>query len=63
MAVDVQIGEVTTKVSATDPELLNSPEFVRKIVMLVKEELARDSDIARRREADRQGLRGPSGRR
>ena len=61
MPVDVQIAEVTTRVSATDPELLNDPKFIRRLVTLVKEELARETEVDRRRDADRQGLRGAGG--
>lgn len=60
MPVDVRISEVTSKVSASDPELLNDPKFVRRIVMMVKEELARDAEVERHRLKDRGG---PGGRR
>lgn len=60
MPVDVQINEVTSRVSATDPELVNDPEFVRRIVMVVKEELAREAEVERHRANDR---RGPGGKR
>jgi len=56
MAVDVQISEVVARVSATDPELLNSPALVRRIVQLVKAELEQERDVEQRRAMDRKGL-------
>lgn len=63
MAVDVHIGTVETKLTATDPDLLRSPEFMKRLVALVKEELAREEELKVRRAADRMASRNPGGRR
>lgn len=61
MAVDVKIGTVETTLTATDPDILRDPRFLRMVVALVKEELERDRLEDRRRAADRQASHGPAG--
>lgn len=51
--MDVHIGTIETQVTATDPEHLNDPKFLARIVQMVKEELARDELEQSRREHDR----------
>lgn len=63
MAVDVHIDRIETKLTATDPELLRSPEFMQRLVTLVKEELAREEELKTRRSADRMASRTSGGRR
>lgn len=53
MAVDVHIGAVEARVSATDPAALRSPQFLAAVVEAVKAELARERELEVRREADR----------
>jgi len=59
MPVDVHIGTVETKLTATDPELLRSPEFMRRLVALVKQELVQDEELKARRTSDRMASRNP----
>lgn len=52
MAVDVHIGAVETTLSATDPAVLRSPEFIAAVAAAVREQLEQDRQLAARREAD-----------
>lgn len=63
MAVDVKIGTVETNLTATNPELLRSPQFMAEIVRMVKEELRRDRELESQRAADRSFAPAPAARR
>ena len=52
MAVDLHIGAIETTLSATDPAVLRSPEFLAAVVAAVKEQLAQDDRLEARRTAD-----------
>jgi hypothetical protein len=55
MAVDLGIGTVQTTLTATDPELFKSPGFRAQVMAIVREELARDQELKKRRENDTRG--------
>jgi hypothetical protein len=63
MAVDMKIGAIETRLSATDPATLQTPQFMARVVAMVKQELQRESEEEQRRRSDRQAVRGPSRRR
>lgn len=63
MAVEMKIGTIETRLSATDPATLQTPQFMARVVAMVKEELKRDAEEDQRRAADRKAVRGPAGRR
>lgn len=63
MAVDMKIGSIETRLSATDPATLQTPQFMARVVAMVKEELQREAEDDRRRESDRTAVRGPGRRR
>ena len=63
MAVDMKIGSIETRLSATDPAVLQSPQFMARVVAMVKEELKREAEEDERRASDRKAVRGPAGRR
>lgn len=63
MAVDVKIGTVETTLTATDPDVLRSPQFMAEIVRLVKEELKREQMVEAQRSSDTTFVQQPSGRR
>ena len=52
MAADVHIGSIETSISAVDPATVATPEFVHRIVQLVKAELEADQRVKERREFD-----------
>ena len=58
MTVDVKIGTVETTMTARDPELLNDPKLIAKIVQMVKQDLMREMEEEKRRDADRNSRRG-----
>ncbi len=60
--MDVQINEIVSTVTVVEPQLLRDPRFLRQIVALVKEELAREELENRRRMADRQAAQAGEGR-
>ncbi len=59
MAVDMRIGSIETRLSIADPATLQTPQFMARIVAMVKEELERDAQDERRRASDRQAVRTP----
>lgn len=63
MAVDMKIGSIETRLSATDPSTLQTPQFMARVVSMVKEELRRDADEDKRRDSDRRAVRAPGRRR
>ncbi len=63
MAVDVKIGTVDTTLTATNPDVLRSPQFMAEIVRLVKEELKREQIVESQRSTDTTFVQPPPGRR
>ena len=63
MAVDMKIGSIETRLSATDPAVLQTPQFMARVIAMVKEEMKREAEEDRRRDSDRTAIRGPGGRR
>jgi hypothetical protein len=63
MPVDMKIGSIQTRLSATDPATLQTPQFMARVVAMVKEELKREAEEEKHRTADRMAMRGPARRR
>ena len=63
MAVDMKIGSIETRLTVTDPAVLQTPQFMARVVAMVKEELKRETEENNRRDSDRTAMRGPAGRR
>jgi hypothetical protein len=63
MAVDIKISTVETRLTATSPEVLRSPQFMAEIVRLVKEEIRRDQALDTQRSNDQAMVRSTPARR
>ena len=61
MAVDMKIGSIETQLSVTDPDSLQTPKFMARLVAMVKEELKREAEEDKRRDFERRALSRQSG--
>jgi hypothetical protein len=62
MAVDVKIGTVETRLTATSPDVLLSSPFMTEVVRLVKEEMKREQALDKQRANDKTMARPAPGR-
>lgn len=62
MAVDVKIGSVEMKLTASSPDILRSPQFLAEVVRLVKEEMKREATLETQRSNDKTMPRPAVGR-
>jgi len=63
MAVDVKISNVDTRLTAMNPDILRSSQFMAEVVRLVKEEIKREQALDTQRGNDQAMTRSPPGRR
>lgn len=57
MSIDLGIGTISTTLTASDPELFKSDEFRMQVQQIVREEMAREKELSKRRAHDMRGLR------